>query len=215
MTKLEDVVLKIVRNLKRTKTIEGIILSKSRRKSLGIELSKVNEKELKHYIQKLGFVTYFHNIGSAKYSWYQINGLMKPAINRVVIELCKIIPYTPIFDRDILYKALGIKIGKNTSVAPFVKFDYFHPKLIEIGDKCLIGEGAKIWAHEYGLDYFMIGSVEIGDNVKVGTESTIGPCVIGNNVEMDAGALVYGRIPSNSKVYGAERSKCVKWKPKN
>lgn len=204
MLKLEDTILKIVDNLKRTDSVNGVILSKSK-KSSGVELDKISDEDLKEYIKKFNLIAYFHNIQQPKYSWHKVNGIIKPVFNAGTIELCKYLPYIPGFDKNLLYKMVGVELGEGTTIAPRVQFDYFNPGLIRIGENSLIGDNAKIWTHEYGIDYFMVGSVNIGNNVKIGTESLIGPCEIGNNVDIGARSFVYGRIPFDSKVIGAKR----------
>ena len=58
----------------------------------------------------------------------------------------------------------------------------------------------------------MMGPVNIGDNVKVGSESVIGPnTTVGDNVEINFGAFVYGiKIPNGTKVKGRERNRYEK-----
>lgn len=210
MVSIDKVVLKAVKNLKQRGKLNNVKLSTSYRSDSGIDLSQVNESELKDYLSKITNLVYLHGVEPAKESWHQINGLFKPMVNAGIIELGKILPYMPGIDKNHLYRAIGIKIGKNTTIAPRVQFDYFHPELIEIGDNCLIGDGVKIWAHDYGIGYFMMGPVKIGNNVKIGSESIIGPSRIGNNVKINFGAFVYGNIPDNAKVKGRERSRYEK-----
>ena len=61
-----------------------------------------------------------------------------------------------------LYRSIGIKIGKNTTIAPRVQFDYLHPELIEIGDNCLIGGKS-----------FIFPGVTIEDDVSVALNSVV------------------------------------------
>ena len=206
MKDLEKVILKTVRNLKSKGKLEDVSLSKSK-KEQGIDLTQVDEGELKQYLENITNIAYLKGIGPAKDSWHQINGVLRPIVNAGIIELAKHIPYLPGFDKNHLYRATGIKIGKNTTIAPRVQFDYLNPELIEIGDNCIIGDGAKIWTHDYNIDSFMIGSVKIGDNVRIGSESVLFPCNIGNNVITNFGAFIYGEIPDNTKVFGRKKSK--------
>ena len=119
-----------------------------------------------------------------------------------ILQSAKNIPYLPIFDKNIIYRLASIKIGKNVSIAPRVQFDYFHPELIEIGNNVLIGDNVEIWSHNYGLNYFGIGHIKIGDNVTIGGSAIIMPCEVGDNVTIGVKSIVYGKIPSNSRVIG-------------
>lgn len=203
---LDDVALKAVKNLKCAGKLDGVRLSNSYRADSGIDISQVDEEELKEHLLKLTNTIYLHGTEPAKDSWHQINGFWRPIVNAGIIELGKILPYIPGFDKNSLYRAIGVKIGRHTTIAPRVQFDYFHPELIEIGDYCLLGDGVKIWTHDYGLDYFMMGSVKIGNRVRVGSETIIWHSEIGNNVTINFGAFVYGKVPDNTKVSGREKN---------
>lgn len=208
MASIEDIVKKAVKRLRRKGKLESVALSASRQKEAGISLSDVDEHELLGYLGGLANCAYFHGIEPAKESWRQINGTWRPIVNAGIIEAAKIMPYLPWLDKNRLYRMIGIKIGENATIAPRVQFDYFHPELIEIGDNCLIGDGAKIWTHDYGTDYFMIASVKIGNNVRVGSESAIwGPSEIGNDVIMNYGCLVQGEIPAGARLKGNEKNR--------
>lgn len=212
MEQLEKIVLKSIETLRKRRLFEKVILSRSHRKKLGVDISEIGEAELAGYLSSLTNCAYLHGVGAAKENWFRINGLVRPIVNAGVIELAKVLSYIPGFDKNHLYRAIGVKIGKNTTIAPRVQFDYFHPELIKIGDNCLVGDGAKIWTHNYGLDYFMVGSVKIGDNVLISSESVIGPgTTIGSNVQVNFGTFLYRQnIPSNSVVQGRSRSKYTK-----
>lgn len=206
MAKLEYVVYKTVKNLQKSKTF-GVFVSDSTRKSNLLQIDHADEAELRDYISNLTNLALFYGIEPAKESWHQINGLWRPIVNAGIIEVCKVLPYLPGLDKNNLYRAIGIEIGHNTTIAPRVQFDYFHPELIEIGDNCLIGDSVKIWTHDYGIDYFGIGSVVIGDNVRVGSEASIFSSRIGDNVEINFRAFLYNQdIPNNEIVRGQEKS---------
>lgn len=208
MILLEKVIAKAVKRLKNKGKLEGVKLSNSHKKDSGIDLSEVDEKGLVEYISKITNVAFLHGIEPAKESWHKINGFWRPIINAGIIELCKYLPYIPGLDKNHLYRAICIELGKNTTIAPRVQFDYFHPELIEIGDYCLIGDGAKFWTHDAGIDSLMLGPIKIGNYVKIGSESVIGPCtVIEDNSIINFGAFIYAsRIPRNSKVLGREKA---------
>ena len=209
---LEKIILKAITNLENKGKLENVRLSKSHRKNSGLALFNVNKKELKDYLLTISNKVYFHGIGAAKKNWYNLNGLWKPIINAGIIEVCKILPYLPGIDKNNFYRAIGIKIGKNTTIAPRAQFDYFHPELIEIGNNCLLGDSVEIWTHEYGIDYFKMGAVKIGDNVRIGSQSVIGLSTeVGNNVKINFCSFLYNiKIPDNSTVIGRPISKYKK-----
>lgn len=78
---------------------------------------------------------------------------------------------------------------------------------IEIGDDCIFGENVKIYDHNHiakinkGLfrkQGYLIGQIEIGTNVWIGSDVLILPNVrIGSNVVIAAGSIVTKDIPDN------------------
>lgn len=108
----------------------------------------------------------------------------------------------------------GCKIGSNCFVGPFVEIQKsvsignntkiqshsFICELVEIGDNCFIAHGVM-----FVNDLFSIGgpangkkelwrSTVIGDNVSIGSNATILPVTICNNVVIGAGSVVTKNI---------------------
>lgn len=102
-----------------------------------------------------------------------------------------------------VYRLCGTKIGREVFFASDVLIDPFYPSLISIGDNCILGWGCRILAHEGYLRHFRLGRVKIGNNVVVGSFSTIRAGVtIGDNVIIAIGAVVDKDVPSNRVVGG-------------
>lgn len=78
---------------------------------------------------------------------------------------------------------------------------------IKIGNDCIFGENVKIYDHNHRTDAtkgpfrkqgYVIGRVEIGSNVWIGSDVLILPNIrIGDNVIIAAGAIVTKDIPDN------------------
>ena len=108
----------------------------------------------------------------------------------------------------------GVKIGERVKFygPQSVLLDLSRPWLIEIGDDVQITAGVTILTHGYdwsvlkGVYGDVLGSaggVSIGDNVFIGTQSTILKGVhIGNNVIIGANSLVNHDIPDNCVAAG-------------
>ncbi|MQA30917.1 MAG: acyltransferase [Luteitalea sp.] len=93
-------------------------------------------------------------------------------------------------------RLLGMKVGKNVTIASGATLDYFFPELIEIGDNTIVGMEAMILTHEFLHDRWRTGKVTIGRNVMVGARSTVLAGVsIGNNVTISAMSLVHKSVP--------------------
>jgi acetyltransferase-like isoleucine patch superfamily enzyme len=120
----------------------------------------------------------------------------------------------------------GCKIGDNTFVGPFVEIQKnvtigsdckiqshsFVCELVEIGNHCFISHGAM-----FINDLFEKGGpaqgnknlwkrTKIGNNVSIGTNATILPVTICNNVVIGAGSVVTKNI-SESGIYAGNPAK--------
>lgn len=108
----------------------------------------------------------------------------------------------------------GAFVGDRTTFfSPLqISIDDTQPWMIEIGDDVQITAGVRILTHDYswavlkkvyGSIVGMAGSVKIGNNVFIGSDTTIlGGTKIGDNVIIGAGSLVKGCIPSNCVAAG-------------
>ena len=111
-------------------------------------------------------------------------------------------------------KKMGIKIGDNTHFySPWsISIDTQRPWMIEIGDNVHITAGVTILQH--GYDWAVIqkkygevigssGKIKVGNNVFIGTKSTILKGVtIGDNVIIGANSLVNKNLDSNGVYAG-------------
>ncbi|MZP29383.1 acetyltransferase [Heliobacterium undosum] len=121
--------------------------------------------------------------------------------NVLVILLARYVPFLELKNR--LYRLLGMRVGKDASVAFMVMMDILHPELITVGNDCVIGYNTTILAHEYLLREYRLGEVRIGDGVVIGANSTILPGVsIGDHAIVAAGAVVTADVPPNTFVAG-------------
>ena len=86
----------------------------------------------------------------------------------------------------------GVKIGKNCKV----QSHSFICELVNIGDNCFISHGAMFIndtfssGHPAGGDRKLWKSTTIGNNVSIGTNATILPVKIADNVVIGAGSVV-------------------------
>jgi carbonic anhydrase/acetyltransferase-like protein (isoleucine patch superfamily) len=104
---------------------------------------------------------------------------------------------------------LGVKVGEGCRIYP----TYFggEPWLISIGDRVTVTAGVQFITHD-GSTWLLrddkgrrhrYGTIEIGNDVFIGTNSIILPGVrIGNRVIVGAGSVVNRSIPDNCVVAG-------------
>ena len=100
-------------------------------------------------------------------------------------------------------KLLKMKVGDQTSFALMVMLDIMFPEKIRVGKNSVIGYNTTILAHEYLIEEYRIGEIEIGDEVMIGANSTILPGVkIGDRAIVSAGTLVHKDVPAGYFVGG-------------
>jgi len=98
----------------------------------------------------------------------------------------------------------GVRIGRRTRIQSHA----FICELVEIGDDCFISHGAM-----FINDLFANGgpahgrqelwrATKIGNRVSIGTNATILPVVICDEVVVGAGAVVTEDVPANATVVG-------------
>jgi acetyltransferase-like isoleucine patch superfamily enzyme len=134
-------------------------------------------------------------------SWYRIRNPLRVVLNFVVIYTCRYLPSLRL--KNALYRAVGMKVGKDVSIGLMAMFDIFFPEFIEIGANTVIGYNATILAHEYLVDEWRRGRVKIGKNVMIGANTTILPGVtIGDGAIVAACSLVNRDVEAGRFVGG-------------
>ncbi len=133
--------------------------------------------------------------------WHRIKNPLRVCFNFFVIYTCRFIPSLTL--KNALYRAIGMKVGKDVSVGLMAMFDIFFPELIEIGDNSVIGYNSIILAHEYLVDEWRTGRVNIGKNVMIGANTTVLAGVeIGDRAVVSAASLVNRGVPPGAFVGG-------------
>jgi acetyltransferase-like isoleucine patch superfamily enzyme len=133
--------------------------------------------------------------------WHKIKNPLRVCFNFFIIYSCRFIPSLSV--KNALYRALGMKVGKNASVGLMAMFDIFFPELIEIGENSLIGYNATILAHEYLVEEWRSGRVIIGKDVMIGANSTVLAGVkIGEGATISACSLVNRDVAAGAFVGG-------------
>ena len=121
--------------------------------------------------------------------WHGARNPIRVVVNFLVIWLCKYLPSLAL--KRLLYRAIGVKIGKDVSVGLGVTFDIFFPELIEIDDNSIIGYDSLILTHEFLIKEWRKGRVRIGKNVMIGSWVLILPGVeIGDGAKIASYSLV-------------------------
>ncbi len=123
--------------------------------------------------------------------------------------------YKKIKDPIKFYRKQGIRIGDNCEIRSGVIFSS-EPYLISIGNHVRVNAGVEFVTHDGGAwvlreksvlsnkeNITLFGTIEIGNNVHIGSRAIIMPNVkIGNNCIIGCGAIVTKDIPDNSIAVG-------------
>lgn len=104
----------------------------------------------------------------------------------------------------------NVKIGNNTRISSHS----FICELVEIGKNCFIGHGVNFTNDLFkdgklGKKYNNWKSTTIGNNVKIGSGSTILPVKIENNVVIGAGSVVTKNLKQNG-IYAGNPAKLIR-----
>jgi acetyltransferase-like isoleucine patch superfamily enzyme len=112
----------------------------------------------------------------------------------------------------------GCELGDDVFVGPFVEIQKnciignktrisshsFICEGVNIGENCFIAHGVMFTNDKFTeeKDEWILRKTTVGNNVRIGSNSTILPVKIGNNCVIGAGSVVTKDIPDGSVVYG-------------
>lgn len=94
----------------------------------------------------------------------------------------------------------NVKIGKNTRISSHS----FVCSSVEIGEDCFIAHGVMFVNDKFTekRDKWVERKTSIGNNVRIGSNATILPVKIGNDVIIGAGSVVTKDVPDNTIIKG-------------
>jgi len=87
-------------------------------------------------------------------------------LRHLAAKLAYFIECSPV--KCVLYRWIGVNIGKGVFISPDVWIDPHIPSLIEIQDYAIIGFGARIFTHEFSGTTYTVGRVTIEEGAIVG-----------------------------------------------
>ncbi|AVL76523.1 MULTISPECIES: acyltransferase [Staphylococcus] len=133
---------------------------------------------------------------------YRYISRLKMFKQTVIVEVCRYLPNVKL--KHWMYRnLLNMNIGRHSAFAFKVVPDLLHPEYITIGENCVIGYNTTILTHEFLVNEFRTGHVDIGNHTLIGANVTILPGVkIGDYVKVGAGTVVSRDIPNHTLAYG-------------
>lgn len=102
---------------------------------------------------------------NSAYQWWRYRNPLRMLWTSFIVEVTKHLP--PCEFKNNLLRMIGVKIGKDVTISPFVTIDWLFPELIEIGDGTLIGADIFIACHSLLIDEIRVGRVKIGKQVML------------------------------------------------
>ena len=94
------------------------------------------------------------------------------------------------------------QIGKNTRISSHS----FICEGVEIGEDCFVGHGVMfindVFSDSDSIENWKMKKTKVGDRVRIGSNATILPVNIGDDVIIGAGSVVTKDVPSGSIVKG-------------
>lgn len=133
---------------------------------------------------------------------YRTVSRMKAVRNFIAIQAARYCPILPV--KNWIYRrVLGMKVGKHTAFALMVMVDVFFPERISVGNNSIIGYNSTLLTHEYLIDEYRLGNIQIGSNVMIGANVTVLPGVtIGDYAVVAAGSVVHRDVPAHARMGG-------------
>lgn len=140
--------------------------------------------------------------GNSLWQLYRTVSFAKVFRNVIVSELCRFLPFFT-WKNYMYRRLLGMRVGEKSAIAFKVTMDLLFPERIRIGKNTIIGYNTTILTHEYLIQEYRLGDVEIGDSVMVGANTTILPGVrIGDGAVVGAASLVNRDVPPGAFAAG-------------
>ncbi|MDA8352186.1 MAG: acyltransferase [Firmicutes bacterium] len=142
------------------------------------------------------------NGSNSLWQMYRIVPFRKVFRNVIVAEVGRFIPFFS-WKNALYRRLLGMQVGEQTAFAFKVTVDLLYPERIKVGRNTIIGYNTTLLTHEYLVDEYRVGDVEIGDSVMIGANSTLLPGIrIGDGAVVGAASLVNRDIPPGAFAAG-------------
>jgi acetyltransferase-like isoleucine patch superfamily enzyme len=126
-------------------------------------------------------------------------GKHKFYLRHLAAKFAYFVDYSPV--KNIIYRFIGVKIGKGVFISPDVWIDPHIPSLIEIQDYAVIGFGARIFTHELSGTTYMIGRVKIEEGAILGAYAILrGGVTIGSKTTVPMNSVISKDFLGSSKL---------------
>ncbi|MHA1264473.1 MAG: acyltransferase [Candidatus Helarchaeota archaeon] len=109
--------------------------------------------------------------------------------------------------KNMLFRFVGLKIGRDVLISQYTRVDGLLPNLIELEDHTAIGVSSNLITHTFidrgNIRAFLYGPIKICKFARIGADVTITPGItIGEGAVVAAGSLVNKDVPPYTMVGG-------------
>ena len=113
----------------------------------------------------------------------------------------------------VIYRLLGMKVGRGVYIGPGVFIDPLYPELIRLEDGCFLGIGCRLFAHEITAGNLRLGRILIGAGSVVGGYATVRSGVsVGTKVTIGFNSFVNRDVPDGATVVGMPARMIDRWR---
>jgi acetyltransferase-like isoleucine patch superfamily enzyme len=137
--------------------------------------------------------------------WWRARNFFRIWYNGIIIELTRLLPHS--WFKTMLYKMVGVKIGKNVRIGKGTVLDHIYCDNITIEDNVTIDENCYLDGHEYTITQTVFGKslLKTGVHLKNHSFVRIGT-TIGENTVVEPYTMAQREVPPNVVIEG------VPWK---
>lgn len=128
--------------------------------------------------------------------WWRARNFFRIWYNGAIMEICRLLPHS--FLKTWLFRAIGIKIGKNVYIGKGVTIDHIYCDTVTIEDNVRLDDYVYIDGHEYTITQTVFGKVLIKKGAIVRKHAYVRTaCTIGENTIIEPHSMAQREIPSN------------------
>ncbi len=142
--------------------------------------------------------------------WWRARNVLRIFYNGIIIELAKLLPHS--WFKTLLYRMIGVKLGKNVHIGKGVVFDHIYCDMIVLEDNVRVDDDCYFDGHEYTIAQTVFGRVRVkkGCHLKHHAFVRIGT-TIGENTTIEPWSMAQREIPPN-EVWGGVPAKFIRKK---
>jgi len=141
--------------------------------------------------------------------WWRARNIFRIFWNGIIIEFTRIL--NPSWFKNLLYKIVGMKIGKNVKVGKGVVFDHIYCDTISIEDDVEVGDYAYFDGHEYTISQTLFGKILLKRGCRIGKYSYVRiGTIVGENSIIEPNSMAQRIIPPNEIWGGMPFAKFIK-----